>query len=135
MKRHLRFLQAVLATLLVWCALPAFDAELPPLSLADAKSKQAVILDTRASHFYQGWPMEGEWQGGHVAGAENLSVDWKYSNDEWPKVLEIKGLKADRPVAIYGAPREVARMLRKQGIKQLFELQGWKISEREWLRR
>ena len=38
-----------------------------------------------------------------------------------------QGLKADRPVALYGAPREVAevaRLLRQQGIKQLFELQG-----------
>lgn len=69
MKRHLRFLQAALATLLLWCALPAVAGELPPLSLADAKAKQAVILDTRASYFYQGWPMEGEKQGGHVAGA------------------------------------------------------------------
>ena len=128
MKRHLRFLQAALATLLLWCALPTFAAELPPLSLADAKAKQAVILDTRASYFYQGWPMEGEKQGGHVVGAENLSAEWKYRDADWPAALATKGLKADRPVALYGAPREVAevaRMLRMQGIKQLFELQGW----------
>ncbi|MGY3914454.1 sulfurtransferase [Aeromonas australiensis] len=138
MKRYLRFLQAALATLLLWCALPAVAGELPPLSLADAKAKQAVILDTRASQFYQGWPMEGEKQGGHVAGAENLSAEWKYSDEEWPKALEIKGLKADRPVALYGAPREVAevaRLLRKQGIKQLFELQGWQAAPREHLAR
>lgn len=138
MKRHLRFLQAALATLLLWCALPAVAGELPPLSLADAKAKQAVILDTRASYFYQGWPMEGEKQGGHVAGAENLSAEWKYSDEEWPKALEIKGLKADRPVALYGASREVAevaRLLRKQGIKQLFELQGWQAAPRESLAR
>ena len=138
MKAYIGLLRTGLTALLLWCALPAFAAELPPLSLADAKAKQAVILDTRASHFYQGWPMEGEKQGGHVAGAENLSADWKYSDDEWPKALEIKGLKADRPVALYGEPREVAevaRLLRKQGIKQLFELQAWKAAPREYLAR
>jgi thiosulfate/3-mercaptopyruvate sulfurtransferase len=88
-----------------------------------------VILDTRPSYFYQGWPMDGEKQGGHVAGAELLSAEWKYSDEEWPAALASKGLKADKPVALYGTPREVAevaRLLRQQGIKQLFELQGWK---------
>lgn len=82
--------------------------------------------------------MEGEQQGGHVAGAENLSADWKYSDEEWPAALATKGLQADRPVALYGAPREVAevaRLLRQQGIKQLFELQGWKSAPREHLAR
>ncbi len=49
-----------------------------------------------------------------------------------------QGLKAERPVALYGAPREVAevaRLLRQQGIKQLFELQGWKTAPREHLAR
>src|SRR5690606_37283619 len=59
MKAYIGLLRTGLTALLLWCALPALAAELPPLSLADAKAKQAVILDTRASHFYQGWPMEG----------------------------------------------------------------------------
>jgi len=125
MKRIMSLLRATLATLLLWHALPTLAAELPPLSLADANAKQAVILDTRASYFYQGWPMEGEQQGGHVV-------------EEWPAALATKGLKADRPVALYGAPREVAevaRLLRQQGIKQLFELQGWKTAPREHLAR
>ena len=138
MKRIMSLLRATLATLLLWHALPTLAAELPPLSLADANAKQAVILDTRASYFYQGWPMEGEQQGGHVVGAENLSAEWKYSDEEWPAALATKGLKADLLVALYGAPREVAevaRLLRQQGIKQLFELQGWKTAPREHLAR
>ena len=138
MKRYFRSLQAVLATLLLWCAQPALAGELPRLSLADAKAKQAVIVDTRASHFYQGWPMEGEKQGGHVTGAAHLFAEWKYSDEEWPTALASKGLKADRPVALYGAPREVAevaRQLQKQGIEQLFELQGWQTMPREQLAR
>ena len=138
MKRMTGLWRSGLAALLLWCAWPALAAELPSLSLADAKAKQAVILDTRPSYFYQGWPMAGETQGGHVAGAEHLSAEWKYSDEEWPKALASKGLKADLPVALYGAPREVAevaRLLRQQGIKQLFELQGWQSAPREHLAR
>ena len=57
MKRMTGLWRSGLAALLLWCAWPALAAELPPLSLADAKAKQAVILDTRPSYFYQGWPM------------------------------------------------------------------------------
>ena len=138
MKRMTGLWRSCLTALLIWCAWPALAAELPPLSLADAKGKEAVILDTRPSYFYQGWPMDGEKQGGHVAGAELLSAEWKYSDEEWPVALASKGLKADKPVALYGTPREVAevaRLLRQQGIKQLFELQGWKEAPREHLAR
>ncbi len=148
MKRMTGLWRSGLAALLLWCAWPALAAELPPLSLADAKAKQAVILDTRPSYFYQGWPMAGEKQGGHVAGAENLSAEWKYSDEEWPKALASKGLKADLPVALYGAPREVAevaRLLRQQLVYPLWlaDLQAgkpvaaapkgdWKVFEVDW---
>ena len=138
MKRMTGLWRSCLTALLLWYAWPALAAELPPLSLADAKGKEAVILDTRPSYFYQGWPMDGEKQGGHVAGAELLSAEWKYSDEEWPVALASKGLKADKPVALYGTPREVAevaRLLRQQGIKQLFELQEWKEAPREHLAR
>ncbi|MCR6554453.1 sulfurtransferase, partial [Aeromonas sp. CPF2-S1] len=112
MKRMTGLWRSCLTALLLWCAWPALAAELPPLSLADAKGKEAVILDTRPSYFYQGWPMDGEKQGGHVAGAELLSAEWKYSDEEWPAALASKGLKADKPVALYGTPREVAEVAR-----------------------
>lgn len=138
MKRMMTLLRTALAALLLWSAMPALAGELPPLSVADATAKGAVILDTRPSYFYQGWPMADEKQGGHVVGAENLSAEWKYSDEEWVKALKDKGLSADKPVALYGEPRgvaEVARLLRQQGIKQQFELQGWKDAPRERLAR
>lgn len=138
MKRVMTLLRAALATLSLWSALPALAAELPLLSVADATAKGTVILDTRPSYLYQGWPMADEQQGGHVAGAENLSAEWKYSDEEWVKALKDKGLSADKPVALYGESRgvaEVARLLRQQGIKQLFELQDWKSAPREHLAR
>ena len=45
-----------------------------------------------------------------MAGAELLSAEWKYSDEEWPAALASKGLKADKPVALYGTPREVAEV-------------------------
>jgi len=137
MKRMTGLWRSCLTALLLWCAWPALAAELPPLSLADAKGKEAVILDTRPSYFYQGWPMDGEKQGGHVAGAELLSAEWKYSDEEWPVALASKGLKADKPVALYGTPREVAevaRLLRQQGIKPVIAAPKgeWKVFEVDW---
>ena len=52
--------------------------------------------------------------------------------------LASKGLKADKPVAPYGTPREVAEVVRlaaPAGHRQLFELQGWKEAPREHLAR
>ena len=80
MKHAIRLLAAS-ASLLLWCSFSAQAGELAPLSLQEAKAQGAIIVDTRPSHFYQGWPMEGESQGGHVPGAVSLSADWKYDDE------------------------------------------------------
>ncbi|MGL5948790.1 MAG: rhodanese-like domain-containing protein [Aeromonas sp.] len=113
-------------------------AELPPLDVAGATQKQALLLDVRASHFYNGWPAAGERQGGHLAGAQNFSAEWKLSDEDWPRVRREKGLLPTRAVALYGSKRqvaEVARQLRAQGITQLYSLQGWQSAPRSALAR
>ena len=69
-----------------------------PLSLADAKGKEAVILDYPLELFLPGLAHgRGETGGSHVAGAELLSP--RVGNTvtrEWP-VAASKGLKADKP--------------------------------------
>ncbi|MCS3461793.1 sulfurtransferase [Aeromonas sp. BIGb0445] len=136
MKHAIQQLLAASASLLLWCSFSAQAGELAPLSMQEAKAQGAIIVDTRPSHFYQGWPMEGESQGGHVSGAVSLSADWKYDDEQWPQALRDKGLDARKPVALYGSERglaEVARMLRMRGFHQLYELKGWQEAKRERL--
>ncbi|QFI53454.1 rhodanese-like domain-containing protein [Aeromonas simiae] len=131
-----------LATL--WCAALLWHgavaaSELLTLTFKEAQAKHARFIDVRSSNYYQGWPMEGESQGGHVKGAVNLSGDWKIDDDQWPRILAEKGLAKDKPVALYGDKRqvaEVALMLEKQhGFTQLYELSDWQSAPRERLAR
>lgn len=138
MKHAIRLLLTATTSLLLWFSTPAGADELAPLSLEEAKTQGAILIDTRPSHFYQGWPMAGEQQGGHVAGAVSLSADWKYDDEQWPQALSAKGLDARKPVALYGEEKglaEVARLLRMRGFHQLYELKGWQQAERVHLAR
>ncbi|SIR51504.1 thiosulfate sulfurtransferase [Aeromonas sp. RU39B] len=123
----------------VWWSASAVAGELLTMTYQDAAAKHASIVDVRSSNFYQGWPMEGEQQGGHVVGAVNISGDWKITDEQWPRLLAEKKLTKDQPVALYGDKRqvaEVAQMLeRKHGFTKLYELADWQSAPRERLAR
>ena len=108
--------------LLLWCAWPALAAELPPAPWRMPAGKEAVILDTRPSYFYQGWPMDGRSRGpcGRCRAALRRG---KYSDEEWPVALasRAEGRQTRRPL---WHPREVAVRRASRAQAELSELQG-----------
>ncbi|MDX1617986.1 MAG: rhodanese-like domain-containing protein [Balneolaceae bacterium] len=62
---------------------------------------EVKIMDIRPIEAYNGWPLQGEQRGGHIAGAKSVPLGWTRYMD-WVEVLEEKKYDKDRPVVIYG---------------------------------
>ncbi len=64
-----------------------------------------TIVDLRTSAAYNGWSLEGESRGGHIAGAASLPGEWLQTVDaaEITKLLVQKHVTPDRSVVLYGS--------------------------------
>lgn len=96
------------------------------LSFQDVIKHHGVIIDTRASYFYNGWPQNG--LSGHEIGAKNLSASWLLLMDEKAlnKWLDFYGIQKQNLIALYGSDDEVARVkekLIKTGFSKVVRLQ------------
>jgi thiosulfate/3-mercaptopyruvate sulfurtransferase len=62
------------------------------------------IVDVRSIAAYNGWRLNGETRGGHVPGAVAFPAAWLHSVDsaEIERLLQAKGIEADREVVVYG---------------------------------
>ena len=84
------------------------DATSSTISTAELRDRLAdpdlTIVDTRPIAAYNGWRLEGEPRGGHVAGAVAFPSAWIRSVDapEVERLLEAKGIVAGRDVVVYG---------------------------------
>ena len=64
-----------------------------------------TIVDLRTSAAYNGWSLEGESRGGHIAGAVSFPGEWLRTVDETEtaKLLDQKQVTPDRSVVLYGS--------------------------------
>src|SRR5690606_3634133 len=83
--------------------------------LEDRKSQ---LVDVRPIDAYNGWRLQGEARGGHIAGARTLPHKWTGYID-WIEIVRAKGLRPEDPVVVYGydreAEQEVAGLFRRAG--------------------
>jgi thiosulfate/3-mercaptopyruvate sulfurtransferase len=104
-----RVSQLTAALMLSGLAHMAFAAELPSqMTLSTLQAQQGVVIDTRPSAFYNGWPQTLNGVGGHEPAALNLSASWLgMMNDEqlqlWAKQ---HNLASDSLIALYGQSDE-----------------------------
>lgn len=104
-----RVSQLTAALMLSGLAHMAFAAELPSqMTLSNLQAQQGVVIDTRPSAFYNGWPQTLNGVGGHEPAALNLSASWLgMMNDEqlqlWAKQ---HNLASDSLIALYGQSDE-----------------------------
>lgn len=95
-----------------------------------------VIIDTRHSAFYNGWPQETGGTQGHEPGAVNLAASWLavMGNNSLRNWLCSQNIKADSPVALYGTQagnEQVALRLKQCGINPLYYLNdAFQVPER-----
>ncbi len=95
-----------------------------------------VVVDTRISDAYNGWPLDGLSRGGHPRGAVNFSARWL--DAETPEieqqlvaVLRDKGIRPDKRLVLYDAngrdQLKVHKYLRAHGFPHIYaySLHSW----------
>ena len=118
------------------------------------ESPESVLVDTRSSAHFHGWPEEGQREGGHLLGAVHFSAAWAdaCSEAELEDLLKERGLERDLSLRLYGAdaPRlanalerlawpkvevdtEVLRGSRSQGVKLHAVPHFERLVHPEWL--
>ncbi len=80
------------------------------------------IIDVRPVDAYNGWELNGERRGGHIAGAKSLPLKWtKYI--DWIEMVDHKGIKSHHNLILYGYHKEdaeeVARLFLKAGFERV----------------
>ncbi|ODS22668.1 hypothetical protein AB835_12955 [Candidatus Endobugula sertula] len=66
-----------------------------------------VLVDTRDSNLFNGWPASGDKVGGHIPRARNFSVRWlNASKESLNALLATKGITADKQIIAYGSDAE-----------------------------
>ena len=98
----------IIAALLSGYVTMGYSAPAAPLSLADAQAQHGVIVDTRLSAFYNGWPQQVDGVSGHEASALNLAAGWlsQMDNPQLTAWAERHNLSKATLIALYGNEQE-----------------------------
>ncbi len=64
-------------------------------------SPSTQVIDVRPVDAYNGWPLQGERRGGHIAGARSLPSKWLNYLD-WIEMVRHKEILPEQEVIIYG---------------------------------
>ncbi len=83
-----------------------------------------LLTDIRNPEAYNGWTLERETRGGHIAGAKNFPFEWTAYHFELHDLLKEKGITKDKTIIIYGydsaKAEQFAQILSNTGFNQLF---------------
>ncbi|RJT26967.1 rhodanese-like domain-containing protein [Buttiauxella izardii] len=104
-----RVSQLTAALMLSGLAHMTFAAQMPSqMTLSNLQAQHGVVIDTRPSAFYNGWPQTVHGVGGHEPAAQNLSASWLgMMNDEQLQVwAKQHNIAADSLIALYGQSAE-----------------------------
>lgn len=96
-----------------------------PLTLRQVQQQQGVIIDTRNSALFNGWPMGLTGTSGHEPGAWHLASDWLDKMDDEALLAwsASRCLTPNSVIALYGEGCErVAERLRQSGLNAAFIL-------------
>ncbi len=86
-----------------------------------------IVLDTRDSAYFNGWPEAGAAHGGHEPGAISFAASWLDRLDDaaLSALLKAKAIYSDRPLALYGSAAQVAKVSTRfgqLGFRRLYQL-------------
>jgi len=85
-------------------------------------NQDAVIVDARPIDAYNGWKINNEERGGHIAGAKSLPVKWTNYMD-WIEIVRSKNMLPNNHIVIYGYSEQqimtLALMFRKSGYENI----------------
>ncbi|MGL6153969.1 MAG: rhodanese-like domain-containing protein [Cetobacterium sp.] len=99
---------------------------------ANLNNPQYIIVDTRESSYFNGWPEEGRTRGGHIPGATDFSYRWldeENLNEKNTAILmerlkEKNILNSEKNIVLYSTSlkenEKVENYLKKLGVKNIY---------------
>jgi molybdopterin synthase sulfurtransferase len=85
-------------------------------------SENVKIIDVRPVEAYNGWQLQNESRGGHIAGAKSLPAKWLNYID-WIEIVRHKNILPEDEIIIYGyspgGAQKVAERFLKSGYKKV----------------
>ncbi|TCW46716.1 thiosulfate sulfurtransferase [Phytobacter diazotrophicus] len=99
------------------------------ITLSQFRQNNGVVIDTRNSALYNGWPDALHGTSGHVSGARNLAASWldEMTDAQFDAWSALRPLSAETRIALYGEPEDNAAVeawLRQKGLHA-----PWRISD------
>ncbi len=104
-----RVSQLTAALMLSGLAHMAFAADMPSqMTFPSLQAQHGVVIDTRPSAFYNGWPQTVHGVGGHEPAALNLSASWlgMMNNEQLKLWAQQHNIAPDSLIALYGQSDE-----------------------------
>lgn len=107
--------------------MPQPAASLETITRNALDRQRGIVLDTRDSAYFNGWPEAGAAHGGHEPGAINFAASWlgQLDDEALSALLKVKAISADLPLALYGSAGQVAAVsvrLGRLGFRRLYQL-------------
>lgn len=99
------------------------------ITLCQFRQHNGVVIDTRDSALYNGWPDALHGTSGHLPGARNLAACWldEMTDAQFASWSALRPLSAETRIALYGAPQDndaIEAWLRQKGLYA-----PWRISD------
>lgn len=99
------------------------------ITLSHFRQDNGVIIDTRDSALYNGWPDASFGTSGHAPGARNLAASWldDITDAQFDAWTSLRPLTAETRIALYGMPDDNAAVEAWLSRKELHA--PWRISD------
>lgn len=99
------------------------------ITLSRFRQDNGVVIDTRDSALYNGWPDAQFGTSGHAPGARNLAASWLdgITDAQFDSWTSLRPLTAETRIALYGTPDDNAAVeawLSQKGLQA-----QWRISD------
>ncbi len=99
------------------------------ITLSHFRQDNGVVIDTRDSALYNGWPDAFSGTSGHVPGARNLAASWldDITDAQFDAWTSLRPMTAETRIALYGTPDDNAAVeawLKQKGLNA-----PWRISD------
>lgn len=99
------------------------------ITLSHFRQDNGVVIDTRDSALYNGWPDALSGTSGHAPGARNLAASWldEITDTQFDAWTSLRPMTAETRIALYGTPDDNAAVeawLKQKGLNA-----PWRISD------
>lgn len=110
---------------------PLEEVSVSQLKQWQVNSQPLLIIDARADHFFNGWPVGSDIRQGHIKGAISFQPRWldlTDSSGDQQQLLADKGITNNKTLVVYdhsdGTASQLYQYLKQQGYTRVYQLNG-----------